>query len=70
MLPGALLNGDDVEVSNRKRIALGLDLRTVVMNDVVDNYSLMNETKTLLCEEYVEYCVITQKYNQRKVKDK
>ena len=68
MLLGELLKGDDVESSNRDRIALGPDLHAVALSDFVDNSSLRNEIKNVLREPYVEHGVIAQKHNQRKVK--
>ena len=49
-------------------MALALDLRTVVMNDIVDNPSLQHETKTLLRDAYVEYGLTSHKYHQSKEK--
>ena len=43
-----ILNGNDAEVSNREKMDLGLDQRTVVTNDIADNPSVRNEIKTLL----------------------
>ena len=42
-----LLNGDDVEASNRERITLDLDPHAVAMIDVACNSSLRNETKNI-----------------------
>ena len=42
MLLGETLNTNDVGLSERERIDLGLHLRAVVMSDVVDNTTLRN----------------------------
>ena len=68
MLLGKLLKGDDAEASNHEMMALGPDLRTVVMSDVAANSSLRNELKTLLHEVRVEHGTVVQKHNKRKVK--
>ena len=70
MLLDENLNGNDVEASNHKRMALSLDLRVVGMSDVVNNNSLRNETKSLLREVCVECGVILHNYNQSKLKVK
>ena len=63
MLLGEILNGDDAEASNQERIALGLDLLSIVMSDITDNSSIRNETKILLCEECVEHGTTAHNFN-------
>ena len=67
---GEILNENNVEVSNRERIYLGLYLRASIISDVAQNPSLRNETKTLLREICVEYGLKARKCSQSKVKMK
>ena len=68
MLLDENLNGNDVEASNHKRMALSLDLRVVGMSDVVNNNSLRNKTKCLLREARAECDVTLHDCNQSKLK--
>ena len=47
---GKTLNENHAETSNREWIYLGLCRRAVVVNDMTDNPSLRNESKTLLLD--------------------
>ena len=65
-----ILNANDAEVSNSERIAMGLDLRIVVVSDIAENPSLQNESKTLWRDAHVEHSLIACENNQSKLKIK
>ena len=70
MLLGKILNGNDADESNRERMSLGLDLCSFVVSDVVDNYSLSNDTKSLVWEAYFECGATSHDHNQSKAEEK
>ena len=70
MLIGETLNENDVELSERERMSLGLDLRAVVTSDTVDNFTLRNETRSILTKSCIEYGIIYHNHNKSKVKVK
>ena len=55
MLLGEMLNVNDVELLKCERMDLGLDLRAVVMSDVINNVTLSNETRSILIKAHVEH---------------
>ena len=70
MILDKALNGNNTEVSNSESIYLGVDLRAVVMSDVVDNSSLRNETKSILREACAGHSASSHDHNQSEAKEK
>ena len=70
MILGETLNTNDVESLERERMALGLDLCTVVTSDVVYKIILRNKTGSLLVKLFVEHGVTSHHCNKSKVKVK
>ena len=65
MLLGETLNANDMELSERKRMVLGLDLRTLAMSDAVDNIKLRNEIQSLLTKACVDCGAASHNYKQK-----
>ena len=57
-------------MSNREMMALGLDLRAVVVSDIAGDPYLRNETKSRLREVCVDHGTVARHFNQTKVKIK
>lgn len=70
VLLGETLNTNDVELLERERISLDLDLCTVVLKDAVDSVTLRNEEIYFLIKACVENGVTSHNYNKIKVKVK
>ena len=70
MLLGEMLNVNDVELLKCERMYLGMDLRAVVMSDVINNVTLSNETRSILIKSHVEHGTSSHNWNKIKVEAK